>query len=86
MKQLSVSPSIPSSLTKQPSDKAMNMTTVELCQWLRDRNISQEYIEYFKREKIDGSELAAYKDEDLKDMGISEPRVRIRILTQFRKI
>ena len=86
MKQLSVSPCIPPSLTKQPSDKAMNMTTIELCQWLKDTKISQEYIEYFKRDKVDGSELAAYKDEDLKDMGISESRVRIRILTQFRKI
>ena len=86
MKQLSVSPSIPPSLTKQPSDRAMNMTTAELCQWLKDKKISKEYIEYFERDEIDGSELAAYKDEDLKDIGISESRVRIKILTQFRKI
>ena len=81
-----MSPSIPQSLTKQPSDRAINMTTAELCQWLKNKNISQEYIEYFKRDDIDGSELAAYKDEDLKDMGISEPHVRMKILTQFRKI
>lgn len=86
MKQLSVSPSISPSLTKQPSDRAMNMTTAELCQWLKDKKISKEYIKYFEEEEIDGSELAAYNDEDLKDMGISEPRVRIKILTQFRKI
>ena len=79
---LSVSPL----LLKQPSDKAMEMNTAELCQWLKDKNIPDEYIKCFERDKIDGSELAAYDDELLEGMGISERRVRIRILAQFRKI
>lgn len=81
---LPMTSSIPPSLAKQPSDKAMNMTTAELCQWLKELKIPDKYIERFEQEEIDGSELADYKEEHL-DF-ISEPRMRIKILTKFRKI
>lgn len=64
----------------------MNMTTVELCQWLKEKKISDKYIEYFEAEEIDGYELAQYTDEDLSQLGISERRIRIKILAQFRRI
>ena len=79
-----MTPSIPPSPAKQPSDKAMNMTTAELCQWLKELKIPVKYIEYFEKEEIDGSQLAEYKEEHL-DF-ISEPRIRIKILAKFRKI
>lgn len=62
------------------------MTAVELCQWLKEKKISDKYIEYFEAEEIDGSELALYTNNDLRDLGISEPRIRKKILAQFRKI
>ena len=86
LKSLVSSPRIPPSLAKQPSDKAMNMSTEELCQWLKVKNIPDKYIEYFEREEVDGSQLAAYNEEHLEDIGVSESRIRIKIMTQFRKI
>ena len=85
----SVSPSVtasstPSLLTATPSGKAM--TTEELCQWLKEKRIDDKYIEYFRKDDIDGSVLAEYTDEDLKGMGISEPHIRKKIRIQFRKI
>lgn len=73
-------------LTAQPSEKAMDMTTAELCEWLKEIKIPDKYIEYFKEMEIDGLELAAYTDEILEKMGISEPHIRIRILVKFQKI
>ena len=77
---------VPSSLMVVPSTKAMAMNTEELCQWLKDWNIADHYIECFREDKIDGKELAAYDDNDLKDLGISEPRIRKKIMIQFRNI
>ena len=87
----SVSPSVtasstPSLLTVTPSDKAMNMATEELCQWLKEKRIDDKYIEYFRKDDIDGSVLAEYTDEDLEGMGISESHIRKKIRIQFRKI
>ena len=79
-------PSVVPSLVAVPSDKAMAMSTEELCQWLKDRNIADTYIECFREENVDGAELAAYDDNDLKQLGISEPRIRKKIMIQFRKI
>jgi len=62
------------------------MSTEELCQWLRKKKIVEKYIECFEKAEVDGLQLAAYEDEHLKDLGISEPLVRIKILSQFRKI
>ena len=79
-------PSISPSSIGAPSAKAMDMSTEELCQWLKDIMIDVKYIECFRGEQIDGSELAAYDDSDLKDLGISEQRIRKKIMVQFRKI
>ena len=81
---LVVPPSI-SPLAKQPSDEAKNMTTTELCQWLREKRIPAKYVERFEEDETDGSELAVYEDEHLEEF-IPEPRIRIKILVQFRKI
>ena len=78
--------SVAPSLVAVPSDKAMKMTVEELCQWLKEKKIAEKYIECFREEEIDGSELAAYNDDDLKDLGISEPRIRKKIMVQFRNI
>ena len=79
-------PSVVPSLVATPSDKAMNMSTEELCQWLKDRNVADNYIACFREDNVDGSELAAYDDNDLKELGITEPRIRKKIMIQFRKI
>ena len=82
-----IAPSISSSSSiGAPSAKAMDMSTKELCQWLEDIKIADKYIECFREEMIDGSELAAYDDTDLKDLGITEQRIRKKIMVQFRKI
>ena len=82
----SPSASTPSLLTAAPSDKAQNMTSEELCQWLKEKSIADKYIEYFRKDDIDGSVLAECTDDDLKGMGISEPHIRKKIMIQFRKI
>ena len=62
------------------------MTTEELCKWLKDKNIDVKYIECFRKDGVDGSELATYDDNDLEHLGISVPRIRKKIMVQFRKI
>ena len=79
-------PSISPSSIGAPSAKAMDMITEELCQWLKDIKIDVMYIECFRGEDIDGSVLAVCDDSDLKDIGISEPRIRKKIMVNFRKI
>ena len=79
-------PSTPSLLTAPPSEKAKNMTSEDICQWLKEKHIAAEYIECFRKDDIDGSVLAEYDDDDLKGMGISEPHIRKKIRIQFRKI
>lgn len=79
-----IASSIPRSPAVQPSDKAMNMTTTELCQWLKKLKIPDEYIEHFEQEEIDGLQLAEYKEEDLDFIPVR--RIRIKIVTQFKKI
>lgn len=81
-----IAPSILPSSIAPPSAKAMNMTTEELCQWLKERKIDDKYIECFREDNVDGSELATYDDNDLEELGISEPRIRKKIMVQFRKI
>ena len=74
------------SLVGQPSAKALAMSTEKLCQWLKDRNVADNYIACFREDNIDGLEMAAYDDNDLKELGISEPRIRKKIMIQFRRI
>ena len=79
-------PTVVPSLVALPSAKAMDMSTEELCQWLKDKNVADDYIACFKKEDVDGSELATYDDNDLKGLGISDQRIRKKIMVQFRKI
>lgn len=68
-----------------PSEKAMKMSHKELCDWLK--NIAGKYLYLFEEdEMIDGEEFAYYTEQSLEEMGVSESRIRIRILRQFRKI
>ena len=70
-----------------PSDKAREMTSQELCQWLKDElKISDTDIECFEREEIDGSLLANFDHEELEELGIKKSFVRIKIITKFRDI
>ena len=81
---------VPASISQlslaEPSDKAKSMSIEELCQWLKDKKIASEYIECFREDDVDGSVLAVYDDEDLKELGISEARIRKKIMVQFRNI
>lgn len=74
------------SLVVQPDVRATDMTTEQLCQWLRTRKVKEKYIECFEREDIDGSVLADYKEEHLEGIGISEAHVRVKIIAQFKKL
>ena len=80
----------PNTLTStlpQPSDKAKNMTTGELCQWMRNElKISDDDINCFEREDIDGSLLAGFDVNDLQEMGIQKSFIRKKIITKFRNI
>lgn len=75
-----------SSAVTEPSARAMKMTSEELCQWLKEKRIAARYIEYFRENDIDGSVLGACTDDDLKEMGISEPFIRKKIIIQFGNI
>ena len=69
------------------SDKAKKMTTEELSQWLRNElKISDNDIECFEREDIDGSLLAGFDVNDLEEIGIQKSYIRKKIITKFRNI
>ena len=75
------------STSSSPSDKAKNMTTVELCQWLRNElNLSDNDIKCFEKEDIDGSLLAEFDVNDLEEIGIQKSFIRKKIITKFRNI
>jgi len=67
----------------EPSKK---MTCKELCDWLRAKKIADKYIKLFDEDEIDGKELATYNDQDLQELGISESRIRKKILVNFKDI
>ena len=83
---LASNPAASSISQSTPSVRGMDMNTEELCQWLRKKKIAEKYIKCFEDEDIDGAVLAAYKDEHLISLGISEEHVRIKIITQFKKL
>jgi len=73
-------------LSAKPSGQAENMTTKELCGWLKTIRVSDEYIKLFEENDINGGTLATLNYEDLKDVGISEQFIRKKIIVQFRQI
>lgn len=79
-------PSISPSSIGTLSDKAIALDTEELCKWLKGLKIADNYIEIFEEENVDGAEMATYGEKDLEELGISESRIRKKILVQFRKI
>ena len=86
MKTLATPTSLLSKLP-QPSEKALEMTSQELCHWLRNElKISETDIECFEREEIDGSLLADFYHGELEELGIKKSFVRIKIIKKFREI
>ena len=67
-------------------DKQKAMTTEDLCKFLKDIGIEDDYIELFKKDKTNGCELATYDDNDLKDLGITQKRIRKKILARFKEL
>ena len=77
---------VPASLlAKEPSEKAMAMTTEEVVQWLHSIKLSK-YTELFQSEDVDGELLASYNIHDLEEMGIESGTDRKKIFVRFRKI
>ena len=79
-------PSVSPSLVILPSQEAINMTHEQLCDWLRGKKVPEKYVKLFEDDSIDGGELATYDDDDLEELGISEKRIRKKILHHFRQI
>ena len=73
-------------LSAKPSGQAENMTTNELCEWLKAIHVCDEYIKLFEENDINGGTLATLNDEDLEDMGISKRFIRKNIMVRFRQI
>ena len=79
--------SISPSLVVLPSQGAMSMSHKELCDWLKEKKIAGKYLHLFEEdETIDGGELSTYTEQDLEELGISESRIRKKILHHFRQI
>ena len=65
-------------------DKQKAMTTEDLCKFLKDTvGIEDKYIELFREDKVLGNELSSYDDDDLESLGISEKRIRKKIMKHF---
>ena len=72
-------------LSREPSEKAMSMTTGELIEWLKTIKLSK-YATVFESEDITGEELALCNLDTLKEIGIKKDLDRKKILLHFRKI
>ena len=73
-------------LSLEPSSHAENLTTEELCEWLKTIKLSDDYIKLFEKNDINGGVLATFEDEDLQEMGISQGFIRKKIMGQFRQL
>ena len=60
------------------------MSTEDLCHFLQQIGVEEKIIELFKKDNVNGCELACYDDEDLQELGITSKRIRKKILTRFR--
>ena len=72
-------------LAREPSEKAMAMTTEEVIQWLQSIKLSK-YIDIFKDNDVDGYILAYCTLQTLEEMGIDKDLHRTKIFALFRKI
>ena len=59
------------------------MSVEDLCKFLKEIGIEDKYIKLFKSDKINGSELARYGEDELEDLGITKPRIRKKIIAHF---
>ena len=64
--------------------KLENMTTTELCGWLKEIKIKDKYIKYFEEHDINGSVLITCEADDLKGLGISEGFIRKKIVAKCK--
>lgn len=72
-------------LGRQPSVKALAMTTENLIEWLSTIKLSK-YAKIFAEEKMNGELLATCNVEALKELGIRNGLDCRKIILQFRKI
>jgi len=72
--------------TAEPYPKGANMTTNEICEWLKTIQLPDEFIKCFKDHDIDGDTLADLTDDDLKELGVSVGYERKKIIKKFSKI
>lgn len=72
-------------LGRQPSVKALAMTTENLIEWLSTIKLSK-YAKIFEEEKMNGELLATCDVEALKELGIRNGLDCRKIILQFRKI
>jgi len=68
------------------SVKAKNMSSKQLCDWLKTKKIPEKYIKMFEDSDIDGELLAMFGETELEEMGIGESHIRKIILVQFSRI
>ena len=77
---------VPASLlAKEPSAKAMAMTTEEVIQWLHSIKLSK-YAEIFKENEVDGELLASCSVQDVKEIGVGSALDQKKIYLRFRRI
>ena len=62
----------------------MKMTSEDVSKFLKECGIDDKYIELLRKQKVNGSVLSLYDDDDLKDLGIKEKLIRKNILGHFR--
>ena len=77
---------VPASLLdREPSKKAMAMTTEEVVQWLKSINLSK-YTQDFQDNEVDGELLASCTLKELEEIGVKGGVDRKKIFLRFRKI
>ena len=62
------------------------MSVEDICIWLRQIKVDEDYIKLFEENDIDGCILVDYDASDLEEMGISKGFVRKKVIVQFRQI
>ena len=77
---------VPASLlAREPSEKAMAMTTEEVVEWLGTIKLSK-YAKIFQDEDVDGELLATYNVKNLEEIGVNSGADGKKILLRFRRI
>eukprot|EP00497_Spongosphaera_streptacantha_P003260 TRINITY_DN3909_c0_g1_i1.p1 TRINITY_DN3909_c0_g1~~TRINITY_DN3909_c0_g1_i1.p1 ORF type:complete len:94 (+),score=8.62 TRINITY_DN3909_c0_g1_i1:70-351(+) len=61
--------------TIAPNSRARSWKTAEVLEWLRDNKFGF-YVNYFREDKVDGPDLLAMTERDLKYIGVSSEKDR----------